>query len=489
MGFVSLSGDYLRAGYTSVDNVFLTDYLPYADAVDVKIYLLGLAIASSGTDDETNTVDKMSLLLRLDRERVISGFRYWESKGLVRLTATAPFSVKYLSVKTPVKVGGTRNPAKYADFNEEVARVFPDRVVLPNEFEAYYAVIEENKMDPNAVLLILQYCKDVGKTSTPYVLAVVGGMANDGYRTVKEVSARITELESNSEDIRQIFASLGVKRAADIDDRQAYLTWTKKQNYSLDAILTAARSLKKRGGMEKLKELMEELRRSGAITNDEVNDYLVSRDALRDLAVNVTKALGSFYGSTEPLIENYLQPWLNLGFEPEGILLLAKICFLRNVKSFDGLNGYVEACYKNGVISTNGVRAFVEQEMALDENIKKVFAATDRMDLVTERHRKSFRAWTSWGYTLDSILAVARSCADTAFPFRAMNRIFAALSAAGITDVAGVESYLEKHKPGTGGGQSAAKEKEDDYLKHEYTKEQLDAVVVKIDDFNEDWVD
>ena len=487
MGFVSLSGDYLRSGYTSVDNVFLTDYLPAADAVDVKIYLLGLAIASSGFDDDSNTVDKMSLLLRLEKDRVIEGFRYWESKGLVRLTETAPFAVKYLSVKSPVRAGSIRNPAKYADFNEEVARIFPDRVVGPNEYEAYYSVIEESKMDPNAVLLILQYCKDAGKTSTPYVLAVVAGMAGDGYRTIKQVSARITELESNSEDVRQIFAALGVKRSADIDDRQAYLTWTKKMNYRLDAILTAARSLKKRGGTEKLKELMEELHRAGAYTNEEVNAYLVSRDEVRDLAVNVSRALGAFYGSTEPLIENYVQPWLNLGFEQESILLLAKFCFLRNVKSFDGLNSYVEACYKNGVISAVGVKAFVERETALDEDIRRVFASTDRMDLVTEAHRKAYRTWLGWGYDFDAIVTVAKSCSDTVFPFRSINRVLAELHRQNVVDVEGVKKYLES-RPASSNA-SSGKKKEDDYLKHEYTKEQLDSVVRKLEDMDDDWGD
>ena len=483
MGFVGLSGEYLRSGYTSVDNVFLTDYLPNADAVDVKIYLLGLAIASSGASDDENTLDKMSLLLRLDKERVTQGFRYWESKGLVRLTATAPFSVKYLSVKAPVRVGARRDPAKYADFNEEVQRIFPDRVVVPNEYEAYYSVIEESKMDLNAVLLVLQYCKDAGKTSTPYVLAVVTNMANDGYRTVKQVSERINELESNSEDIRQIFSALGVKRSADLDDRQLFLTWTKKQGYRLDAILTAARSLKKRGGMDRLRDLMEELFRAGARTAEEVNSYLVSRDALKDLAINVTKSLGAFYGSTEPLIENYLQPWLNMGFDEEGISALAKFCFLRNVKSFDGLSVYVEACYKNGVISGNGIKAFIERETALDEDIKRIFAETDRMDIVTETHRKAYRAWTSWGYGYDAIAEVARSCADTAFPFRSMNRILADLRRENVFDVDGVKKYLAGNKP------SGGKKKEDDYLKHEYTKEQLDSVVKKLEDLDDDWGD
>ena len=92
MGFVRLGSDYIKACYTQVDNVFLTSYLPAADGLDVKIYLTGLAFAGSG--EERNTLEKMALLLHTDENRILEGFRYWEGKGLVAVTAASPFSVQ-----------------------------------------------------------------------------------------------------------------------------------------------------------------------------------------------------------------------------------------------------------------------------------------------------------------------------------------------------------------------------------------------------------
>ena len=172
MGFVRLGSDYIKACYTQVDNVFLTSYLPAADGLDVKIYLTGLAFAGSG--EERNTLEKMALLLHTDENRILEGFRYWEEKGLVAVTAASPFSVQYLSVKTPLKPIIKINAEKYKTFCDESVRLFPEKILTPNEYNAYFELMQTYKYETNAVLLIMQYCKDLGegKLSTPYVLAV-----------------------------------------------------------------------------------------------------------------------------------------------------------------------------------------------------------------------------------------------------------------------------------------------------------------------------
>ena len=157
------------------------------------------------------------------------------------------------------------------------------------------------------------------------------------------------------------------------------------------------------------------------------------------------------------------------------------------VKSFDGLGTYVEACYKNGVISNNGVQAFVDGENALDEAIKRIFAETDRMDMITESHRRSYRTWLSWGYGYDAIVAVAKSCAETAFPFSAINRVLAELRRQNVLDIDGVNKYLSERGPSA--LTTSNKGGQDDYLKHAYTKEQLDGVVRRLEDMDDDWGD
>lgn len=486
MAFVSLGSDYIKSGYTAVDNVFLLSYLPFADATDVKIYLLGLAIASVSAEED-NSLEKMALALHIDGERVAAGFRYWEEKGLVSLTKTAPFKVKYLSVKNPLRPVIKVNTEKYKVFCDEVARLFPEKIISPNEFNEYFELMHTNKMEINAMLLIMQYCKDLGggKFSAPYILAVANDWVKQGMTTEKKITDHIAELENNSEDIRQIFKVLGLKRAPGLEDRQLFLKWTNKLNYSLETILAAAKYLKKRGGIERLDEVIEELLRAGAFSAEEARVYLEGKEKLRLLAVELSKTLGTYYGSTDGLVESYIQPWLNQGFDGEALTKLAKFCFLRNIRSFDGLSQMVERFYKNGIISAQGIDAYVAQQMKIDVNIKEIFARCNHFGTVGNRDRECYRMWNEWGFGQEAILLAAENCAAMAFPIQAINRVLASLRARNAFTAEEVKKALGEittaEKPAPKSGKKAA----DDYLKHEYTEEQLKSVLVNFDD----WVD
>ena len=476
MPFLSLGSDYVKAGYTQVDNVFLLSYLPYADALDVKIYLLGLAMASDLSEE--NSLEKMCLALHVEQERIVEGFRYWEEKGLVSLTKTAPFSVKYLSVKNPLKPVVKLNGEKYKVFADEVARLFPEKIISPNEYNGYFELMHEYKVETNAMLMIMQYCKDLGggRFSAPYILAVAADWAKKGLTTEKKVNEHIRELENNSEDVRQIFAALNIKHAADVSDRQLYLKWTKEQKFPLDGVLTAAKSLKKRGGMEKLDELLAELSRAGVFSAVGIAGYVKEKERVHGLAKELAKALGTYYGSTDAVVESYVRPWLNMGFDEEGLKKLAKFCFLRNVRSFDGLAQTVERFFRSGIIASEAIDAYVEKQMRIEQDVKEVFAKCNRYGVVGNRDRECYRVWCEWGFSKEAILAAAENCADETFPMQAINRTLASLRMQGTFDVEEIKKKLaDKEK----------KQGKDDYMKHEYTEEQLKSVLVSFDD----WVD
>ena len=97
MGFVKVSGEFVRQRFIPIDDIFITEYMPDADPTDVKIYLYGLSCALKGEGELSYAAGK----LQLTEERIRSGFKFWEKKGLVKLSAIEPFSVTYLSVREP----------------------------------------------------------------------------------------------------------------------------------------------------------------------------------------------------------------------------------------------------------------------------------------------------------------------------------------------------------------------------------------------------
>ena len=62
MSFCSFSKEASIQGKTSIDNVFITNYLPFATDNAVKVYLYGLyACQNNGNDDITTFANELNL--------------------------------------------------------------------------------------------------------------------------------------------------------------------------------------------------------------------------------------------------------------------------------------------------------------------------------------------------------------------------------------------------------------------------------------------
>lgn len=476
MAFVKLGSEYINDGFTQVDNVFLLSYLPSAEPLDTKIYLFGLALASCG-EDADNQIGKMALSLQISEERVMEGYKYWEKKGLVSISKTNPSSIKYLSVKRPLTPIVKFNTEKYSSFVEEVERLFPTKIFNQNEYNALMELIEYSGMELNAMLLIMQYCSDLKKVnvSTPYILAVANDWIKEGLLTEKQIDEHIAELENNSEAIRAIFKKLGIKRIADLDDRQMYLRWTRQMKYELDAILTAAGALKRRGGMERLDKYIQELSKASAFTAEEISQYTKSKEELYNLAKNVTKNLGTYYGDLDMVIEIYISKWLGKGFEKEALLKLAKFSFMRSVRTFEGLEVMVESFYKMGLMTSSAIDGYISSQIALDAKIREVYHKCGYFGNVTKKDRENYRLWIEWNIDEEVIDFVAAECFGKPFPMQSINRILGTLHTKGIKTLKEAEKEL-------GNTFKQTQKPKDEYMKHEYTDEQLKSVLINFED-------
>lgn len=487
MGFCSFGNDFIKNGYTPIDNVFLAGYMPSADATDVKVYLFGLHLASVGGQQD-NSIEKVALMLKLTEERVLSAFRYWEEQGIVSISKSHPVSIIYRSVKAPLTPVIKYNARDYSTFVEELARLFPEAVLTPNELTSYIELMRTYKIEVNAMLMIARYCMDIrGVISTPYILAVADNWAKLGITTEAAVTAHIEELEQNSEDIRAMFKALGTRSLPTIEDRQLYLKWTKEYGYKMDAILTACRYCKRKGGMHKLETVIEELRASGAFTATEVAAYAKIKEDNRKLAEDIVAGIGTFYANYDVVVETYIMPWTSKGFEHNALRSIAKFCFLRNIRTLDGVDDVVNRFYKLGILTEKGIEGYITRQLGIDENIRQLLALAGTTSHITNRDREFYRTFVEvWGIPHETILEVARLSAGKAFPMAEINRQLAMLKDKDIyTPEEAIQflSNIGSKKP------AASTAPRDDYQKHNYTKEQLDSVLVNLDEVDLDNLD
>ena len=97
MAFCKYSFDMIANNTTSVDNIFINNYLPYADSTAVKVYLYGL-YKCQDSNSKDNTIEHFAQELHLSEEEIEKAYLYWQEQGLIQILNVIPFEVRYLPI-------------------------------------------------------------------------------------------------------------------------------------------------------------------------------------------------------------------------------------------------------------------------------------------------------------------------------------------------------------------------------------------------------
>lgn len=83
----NISKSSLNMGHTMFENIFITDYMPYADGDYVKVYLLGFHFAAH--NQQHLNLNTISVQLDMPIETVYEAFKYWENEGIIGLSTNS----------------------------------------------------------------------------------------------------------------------------------------------------------------------------------------------------------------------------------------------------------------------------------------------------------------------------------------------------------------------------------------------------------------
>ena len=171
MSFAAFSKDFNANMFTNVENQFITKYLPWADGDAVRVYLYGLYLCSSGEEFDAADAAK---LLKLDVDKLIEIFRFWEECGLVHILSREPLMLEYLPVNASVGKPKPIRPEKYTEFNRELLRRLQKAGTYfqPYEMKKILEFLENERMEQQAFLLVAEYCikKDGEKLTLSHIM-------------------------------------------------------------------------------------------------------------------------------------------------------------------------------------------------------------------------------------------------------------------------------------------------------------------------------
>ena len=475
MSFAKFSSDFLMDTFTLVDNLFINEHLPYCDEKQIKVYLYGLYLCSNPS--KTNTVEELCARLDMTESEIVAAYGYFEDMGLVQIVSKQPLEVQYLSLKRSMQTPKKYKSEKWIDFNAHLQQLFPERMLTPNEYNEYYMFLDESKLEQDAMLMIVQYCINLKGMSVryPYILTVARNWVADGVRTVSDVEDKLNEYDKQSEQMQKVLAALNRKGGADLEEKQMLLKWTRSWGYELDAILTAAKTLKGTKNFKKLDQKLDEFYRMSIFTAEEMLDYQAHREHLKNIAVGVNKNLGVYYESFDHEIEVYIVPWTAKGFDDEALKKIAHHCFISNVRTLDGMNTVVEKFYKQGLLTSQSIDEYLLAQIELDAKIKKIIEKTGRTRSVTGTDREYYRTWSvTWGFTDDVILYASEQAVGKTYPTPFINQLLSSYKAHGITSV-------EQAKKFTPPSAAQNKPREKDFDERSYSQEELQSVITSID--------
>lgn len=481
MAFCEFSSEIISSTTTQIDNLFLSDFLPNANGDYVKVYLYGLYKCQSGKD---NDLDSFAKTLDMDKEDVVSIFYYWQELGLVNVINVEPIMVRYLPVKNAIYKMKKYNVDKYTAFNISAQELIGSKMLTPRELEEFYYLIENLKIEKEALLKIIDYCVGLkGKNvSVTYIVAVAKNWIYDGVRTSEDVDNRLLEQERVSGDVVLVLKALGSKRQATAEEYQSYITWTKDMDIPLDLIVHIAKKTKSKN-FNKLNEHIMKCYANRLLSIKEIDEFLEQNEELLSLAKVIVKNLGLWYDNLENVVDTYVRPWVNMGFEKDAIISLSNYAFRSNVRTLDGLNNNISNMYKLGVLTVASLDNYMQDIVKNDSVIAKILQELDINRGVISNDRSMYKTWLyNWNMSQDIIDYAVELSKGKYMAMQYLNRILSEYHSNKITTV----DSARKFKLSFGGSVSSSNKigitERKAARKREYTKKELDSLFDDIEE-------
>lgn len=479
MGLCSFSSSLIMDGTTSIDNAFINEFLPKAQGDYVKVYLYGLSQCSNPYSDD-NSLSSMAIVLKMSEDQILDAFSYWQDMGIVQIISTDPVEVRYLPIKTHSGSAKLRVKSQYDDFNKQVQQIISGRMIRPNEYNEYYHLIESYHFEPEALIMIIKYCTTIKSTSVnyPYILTVARSYEQEGIKSAAALEEKFLEQERAGKEIKEVLSALGLKREADLEERNMYLKWTNTYGFSHGTILEVAKLQKNKGGFAKLDETLKKYAEQKLFSMQDISEYNQEKEQMYTLARDISKTIGLYYQNLESVVDTYITDWLQKGYDSQTLQTIASYCFKQSIRTLEGVNSVICKFFKLGLVSIQSINEYIQGLADINSKIREVLDACNISRLVNTYDRDFYNTWTNdWGFSQEAILLVAASCNGKAQPIQYLNKVLATLHAEKISSLDEIKKRLATFANQT----STTKPAANNYQSREYKKEELNALFDSLD--------
>jgi len=448
MSFSSFSKQFTANMYTTVENQFITKYLPQADGDAVRVYLYGLYLCNC---KEEFDADACAKLLKLSKEKLLEIFSFWEECDLVHVLSREPLYVEYQPVSASVGKPKPIRPEKYAQFNRELYKLLQraGKDFKPYEMQRILEFLENSPFEPQAFLLVAEYCvkKDGEKVTAAHMLNKAKKLCEDYQYTYEQVERNFADFNNHERELSKLFSLLGIYRKPQDGDYRYLSKWA-ECGMEFPAVVACANALKK-GTLSTLDSLVTELSDQAITSAAQAKEYLLRREQLTNVVYLVARKLGIKIQNPRSYIEEYAEPWLERGYDAQSLTRVSSLGFKLRF-GFEELNALLDDLYRSGIIDEKSVDAYCstrEKQLKLLQSIQSVCGIVKKTPTALDM----IATWKSWNFSDGMILEAAKRSANASAPLPYMNKLLSEWKNKGIYEAKNIPDVTvartEKTKP------------------------------------------
>ena len=470
---------YAMFDITPVENQFILEYMPGARGDYVKVYLYGLLCCYHPRKEMD--VASMSRELGLGEEVILSAFRYWERRGIVRRISDHPPSWQYINIKQNSMGGEQELDKEYIRFSRDLESSFEDiRDLHGSEIATCYEWKEDMGLSTEAIIMLLKYMartrgknfkiRDAEKT------AIL--LSEEKAFTTEDAELILGRDEEILSGFRKVQRKLGMRFNPSDANLKLYRKWRDEWHFTQEAIEDACdRTGTSTPSLALVDSILGQVFRNSNGTDElNRNDLDAAEEKRRNLK-DILKEIGQ-YGAATPSQQKLYSRMTEM--YPQNIILLATQECAAKQKNFDSVMKLLESWQQRGFIDEKQIREHISTFHEKEEFLKALRQKWAGQDAdIGKKTLQMLDKWeSSMGFSREMICLAADAAYEAKKPIAYMDKLLTNWNEQGIRTPEAVKENRKNsgEQPETFRKASGKNIPAQQYAQRDYGKEQDDAL-------------
>lgn len=271
--------------YTSLPDVFFTEYLSAASGNSIKVYLYILFLSKYNKDIKLNDLSKkLALPLNIIQESL----KYWEDTGIITKKGTGYIvnniqEIELNKLYTP-KITINKERAQNIEKDqsrsnaiENINNSFFQGIMSPSWYSDIDLWFKKYNFDEEVMIALFRYCFEKSALHRNYVKAVADAWYGNKIQTFSELEDYYENQEKLNKIKKSIAKKLGLNRSL-TQYEEAYIEkWLTEYKYNLDVIEIALKKTtsKSNPNFDYLDKMISDWYEKKLLNSDDVKNYLL----------------------------------------------------------------------------------------------------------------------------------------------------------------------------------------------------------------------